>query len=531
MKTVLTYNDLLSKVTALEKLLRSKDEYIKHRDEVITRKDEDIKRKDEDIKRKEERIAYLERLLFGSRRDKLASQGPTLFDELFNQAVEEHEEAIVQTVKEIKDAATLRRSRAKSAAERPSKYQYFGLEERVRTVIPEGIVPAEYDIIGQDTTRILHREPAKVWVEVIERPVLRHKDDKERPSPRIVQAPAPVPVIGGNHVGADLLAQLVVDKFTYHIPEYRQVRQYADMGVRLPASTLNDWIHAAASKLYPLYETLAEDIRQRGYLQIDEVPWRVADTPGKCRKGYAWQFFDATPDSHGLYFYYLKGSRAGAIPRAQLKDYRGAIQTDGYGVYNYFEQQSGVTLLGCMAHVRRKFVEAQGSHPEQARKAIEYIAVLYELEENLRERHASADEIARERQQKAIPIMDAMEAWMKTVSLQCTPSDLLGKALDYAYKLWPRLRRYALDGNYQIDNNAVERCQRPSVMGRKNYLFSKNDRGAEDNAVFYSLLESCQIVGVKPLEWMTYVLEKLQDQTTEDEIIRLLPYYYKKSQN
>lgn len=68
-------------------------------------------------------------------------------------------------------------------------------------------------------------------------------------------------------------------------------------------------------------------------------------------------------------------------------------------------------------------------------------------------------------------------------------------------------------------------------MGRKNYLFSKNDRGAEDNAVFYSLLESCQIVGVKPLEWMTYVLEKLQDQTTEDEIIRLLPYYYKKSQN
>lgn len=240
----------------------------------------------------------------------------------------------------------LRRSQAKSAAERPSKYQYFGLEERVRTVIPEGIVPAEYDIIGQDTTRILHREPAKVWVEVIERPVLRHKDDKELPSPRIVQAPAPAPVIGGNHIGADLLAQLVVDKFTYHIPEYCQVRQYTDMGVRLPASTLNDWIHAAASKLYPLYETLGEDIRQLGYLQINEVLWRVADTPDKWRKGYAWQFFDATPDSHGLYFYYLKGSRAGAIPRAQLKDYRDALQTEGYGVYNYFEQQSGVTLLG-----------------------------------------------------------------------------------------------------------------------------------------------------------------------------------------
>ena len=509
METVLTYNDLLSKVAALEESLRSKDE---------------------DIKRNVERIAYLERLLFGSKRDKLARQGgPTLFDELFNQVMEEHEAAIVHTVKDIKKEADLRRSRAKSAPKRPSEYQYYGLEERVSSLNPEGIVPAEYDIIGKDVTRILHRDPAKVWVEVIVRPILRHKEDKGLPSPRIVQAEAPAAVIGGNHIGADLLAQLVVDKFTYHIPEYRQIKQYADMGVKLSASTLNNWIHAAASKLYPIYEALGEDIRGREYLQIDEVPWRIADTPGKCRKGYAWQFFDATPDSHGLYFYYLKGSRAGAIPRAQLKDYRGAIQTDGYGVYNYFERQSGVTLLGCMAHVRRKFVEAQGSHPVQARKAVEYIAILYELEENLRARRATAEEIARERQQKAMPIMDAMEAWMKTASLQCTPSDLLGKALDYAYKLWPRLRRYALDGNYQIDNNAVERCQRPSVLGRKNYLFSKNDRGAEDNAVFYSLLESCQIVGIKPLEWLTYALENLHDGTTEDEIIRLLPYYYKKN--
>lgn len=63
--------------------------------------------------------------------------------------------------------------------------------------------------------------------------------------------------------------------------------------------TINDRIHAVASKLYPLYESLGEQIRSRLYLQIDEVPWRIADTPGKCRKGYAWQFFDATLDSHG----------------------------------------------------------------------------------------------------------------------------------------------------------------------------------------------------------------------------------------
>lgn len=489
----------------------------------------------ESDRRKSERIAYLERLLFGIKSDRMAAKAaetsqPGLFDELFDEAYDERAARIRQAAQEIKAESEKRRKTSQAKHNRPAKYQYYGLEERRREILPQGLDASLYDKIGQDETRILHREPAKVWVEVIVRPVYRLKSDKNNPSPKILQAQAPAAVIGGNHVGADLLAQLVIDKYVYHLPEYRQVRQYADMGVKLPTSTINDWTHAVASKLYPLYEILGEQIRSRNYLQIDEVPWRVADTPGKCRKGYAWQFLDATPDSRGLYFYYYKGSRAGAIPRAQLKDYHGAIQTDGYGVYDYFEQQPDVTLLGCMAHVRRKFTDAQSSHPHQAQQAIEYIQLLYELEANLKARKASPQEIATERQAKALPIMDTMEAWMQVAAKTCTPADPLGKALDYAYKLWPRLRRYAENGIYQIDNNPVERNQRPSVMGRKNYLFSKNDRGAEDNAVFYSLLETCQIVGVNQLQWLTHALQQLAKDPSEEQLKNLLPYYYKKSQ-
>ncbi len=522
MKTKPTYEELIAKISILEATLSAKDAAIADKDAVIMRK--------------EERIAYLERLLFGSKRDKMVqkaaeSNQPGLFDELFDEAYDKRAAQIQQTSKEIKAEAEKRRRQSKSTPSRPTKYQYYGLEERRREVLPQDLVEEElYDRIGQDETRILHREPAKVWVEVIVRPIFRLKADKHNPSPHILQAPTPGAIIGGNHVGADLLAQLVIDKYVYHIPEYRQVKQYADLGVKLPTSTINDWLHATAARLYPLYESLGEQIRSRQYLQIDEVPWRIADTPGKCRKGYAWQFFDATPDSHGLYFYYHKGSRAGTIPRAQLKGYCGAIQTDGYGVYDYFEQQPNVTLLGCMAHVRRKFTEAQGSHPHQAQQAIEYIRLLYELEANLKARKATAEETAAERQSKAIPIMDTMESWMQMAAKTCTPSDLLGKALDYAYKLWPRLRRYADNGVYQIDNNPVERNQRPSVMGRKNYLFSKNDRGAQDNAVFYSLLESCQIVGVNQMQWLTDVLQKLADNPSDDQLEEMLPYNYKKSQ-
>ena len=197
--------------------------------------------------------------------------------------------------------------------------------------------------------------------------------------------------------------------------------------------------------------------------------------------------------------------------------------------YDYFELQDNVTLLGCMAHVRRKFTDAQSSHPELAVQAVKWLTLLYELEANLRAEGATYNKIAEERRSKAIPIMDAMEKWMENVHTQCTPSDPMGKALDYAYKLWPRLRRYALDGRYHIDNNPVERNQRPSVLGRKNYLFSKNDSGALDNAVFYSLIESCDIVGINPLQWLTDVLQNLHDDTPPEQIRLMLPYYYKKS--
>ena len=506
MKTAPTYEELLAEIYAL----RAREIMLK------------------------ERIAFLERRLFGAKSDRLTyvnpDDQPGLFDEMFKEAMDEKASQIDKMADDIEKESQKRRKSAKKKSSRPAKYRYTGLEERTTTIVPENVNIEEYDIIGKDVSRILHYEKSKVWVEIIERPIFRLKEDKNVPAPQICQAKAPEAVIGGNHVGADMLAQIVIDKYRYHLPEYRQVKRYADLGIKLPTSTINDWIHAVASKLDPLYEALRHDILEGDYLQIDEVPWRIADKTGKSRRGYAWQFLDNRPQSHGLYFLYMNGSRAGTIPRAELLNFHGAIQTDGYGVYDYFEYQDNVTLLGCMAHVRRKFTDAQNTHPQLAAQAVKWIEVLYKLEANLKAEGADFERIATERQTKAIPIMDAMEKWMQNVHTQCTPSDSMGKAIDYAYKLWPRLKRYALDGRYHIDNNPVERSQRPSVIGRKNYLFSKNDSGAVDNAIFYSLIESCDLVGLEPLKWLTDVLTNLHDDTSPEQIRLMLPYYYKKSQ-
>lgn len=87
--------------------------------------------------------------------------------------------------------------------------------------------------------------------------------------------------------------------------------------------------------------------------------------------------------------------------------------------------------------------------------------------------------------------------------------------------------RYTVEGYYHIDSNPVEQGQRPSVLDRKNYLFSQNDRGAEDNAIFYSFMVSCEVLGINPYQWLKNTLEHIRPDMVESELIKLLPYNFK----
>ena len=478
-------------------------------------------------------IEQLQRRAFGgSLKDRaIKFEGPSLFDDIEEEATLAAAKELDKASKEVDAAADKRRQEAKAQSsgrgKRPEKYNTYGLPVQRTVVYPPGIDLDEYDVIGRDETSTLHIEPQRLWVEKTITPILRHKSDKEKPSPRIVQAERPRGIIGGGHVGADMLATLVDNKYRHHLPEYRQVKMLAELGLRLPTSTVNDWIHATANVLYPLYESQREAVMAGHYVQVDEVPWNIADRKGKsCRKGYAWQFRDVSPHPRGTFFYYHKGSRGGEIPRTQLRGYQGVIQNDGYKVYNEFENVPGITVLACMAHIRRKFVDAQKSNP-LASEAVKYIATLYTLEENLREAGADADEIRAERQRLAVPVLKGIESWMRTAYMTCTPREPLAVAIKYALSLWPRVMRYTEEGYYHIDSNPVEQGQRPSVLGRKNYLFSQNDRGAEDNAIFYTFIVSCENLGVNPYQWLKDTLERVRPDMEESQLIELLPYNYK----
>lgn len=272
-----------------------------------------------------------------------------------------------------------------------------------------------------------------------------------------------------------------------------------------------------------------EEVLSTGYIQVDEtvVPINDGRHKGRTRKGYIWAVRSADPEEpRGSFFYCDGGSRSGETLRKMLRDYQGALQSDGYEAYSQYEDKQGVLPLGCLAHVRRKYETALQSGDERASKALEYISLLYQVEDNLkREENISFETIADERLRLSYPILQQFERWMESVYPSVTPRSPLGKALSYAFGMLPRISRYCKDGRYEIDNNAIERMIRPIAVGRKNYLFVENDETAEDHALYYTFMSSCEEAGVNFREWLMKILPiaRTIEKLSSEQLKSLLP--------
>lgn len=479
----------------------------------ITRLKELLLVKDEELASKNERILYLERQLFGRRSEKSLPAYPeaqlSLFDaEQGAPALEEEASVLSTLVEEIKQKAEQRRNakKANSVSQKRSYKIPEHIERRETVIYPENFDANNMIRIGEDVTERLMLEPSRFWVERTLRPIYKIAQEQESLSTKIVQAPPKQGILPGCMAGESLLSQIVIDKFLYHIPEYRQAKRFKELGVEISTSSINRWVHDLADKLYPLYIAQMNRVLATNYIQVDETSHPITDRPGSARKGYVWVARSVL--SPGVFFYYEKGSRSQEVVLKMLKDYRGALQTDGYAAYSIYEEKQGVLPLGCMAHVRRKFENALATTPE-AQKALDYIALLYMLEANLKAEKADYEQIRKEREEKAYPILQQMERWMKQTANTCTPKSPLAKAISYAFGMWPRISRYCKEGYYHIDNNAVENAIRPIALGRKNYLFSGNDNGAEDNCTFYTLIGSCLQAGIEPYQWFASTLGKI----------------------
>lgn len=401
--------------------------------------------------------------------------------------------------------------------------------------------------IGEETSENLQIQPAKMWVE-------RHirlkyacscegvgavdvASDQEIDECAVTIAPVPVQLIPRSISSPSLLAQIFVSKFADSIPFYRQEKQLSRMGIKITRATMCTWATKVAEKCNSLLELLRSEVLRGPLINIDETTFQVLDEPGRPAesKSYMWIFRGGPPGKIAVLFRY-DPSRNGKVARNFLDDYHGYVQTDGYAGYNFLDTQAGIVHLGCWAHVRRKFVEVikaaeknvDGSTDNdkdkgKAGEAIKFISKLYRIERNAQVRGLDAESVRQLRQQESGPVLDDFEKWLKVNTPKVPPRCLLGKAIIYALKQWPRLIRYLGDGNVRMDNNLAENAIRPFVVGRKNWLFSGTPEGASASATLYSIIETAKANGLEPYHYLLYLFERLPFTYSDEALKMLLP--------
>ncbi|HEX2020669.1 MAG TPA: IS66 family transposase, partial [Aurantimonas sp.] len=382
-------------------------------------------------------------------------------------------------------------------------------------------------VIGEDVAERLDIVPAQFRVLVTRRPRYGCRSCEGI----VVQAPAPARLIEGGIPTEATVAQVLVSKYADHLPLYRQAQIYARQGVHLDRSTLADWVGRAAFLLRPIHERLLGHLKSSTKLFADETTAPVLD-PGRGRTKTGQLFAYARDDrpfggdDPPAVAYVYAPDRKAERPIAHLQGFAGVLQVDGYGGYRVLAEKGDVRLAFCWSHVRRRFYELAAAGPAPvAAEVLERIAALYRIEAEIRGRSAEVRRLAR--QERSLPILNALEPFLREKLQLISQKTKLAEAIRYALARWEGLCRFAGDGRIEIDNNTVERSIRPLALTRKNALFAGSDGGAGHWAAIASLIETCKLNGVDPQAYLAAVITLIVQGHPNSAIDDLMPWQFR----
>jgi transposase len=348
---------------------------------------------------------------------------------------------------------------------------------------------------------------------------------------QVVTAGKPAQPIKKGLPGPGLLAHVITEKYCDHIPLHRQERRLARHGVELSRSTLCDWMAGAAQTLEPLYDLMRTLILLCGTIHTDDTPVKVRDSERKIKvTGRLWIYLGDHLHPYNVFDFTMSRKRDG--PSRFLEGFRGYLQADAFSGYDGIYAGGAVVEVGCNAHARRKFIEAQTTDPARAAAALAYYRQLYAIEKEVKAEIAKLPEDADEpvraairlrvRQERAVPVLESFKTWLDARKPDVLPKSPLGAAIGYVQNQWEALKRYTSSGYLSIDNNVAERHMKIIATGRKNWLFTGSENGGKTMAVLFSLVSSCQRHGHDPFAYLRDVLERLPD-LPQDRLAELLP--------
>ena len=478
-------------------------------------------------------VAWLNRQLFGRKSEKLPVMNPGQLD-LFAGMLPEN----AQQVNDARDEAVEKivKTKEERRQERKNRIMMEDLPvlEQV-TLRPDNLDETLYRKIGQEVTRIVEHKPGQLYIKEIIREKWGLKDNTST-APKgmsgVLIAPMPLLPIYKGVAGASLLSEILLQKYEYHMPYYRQIKQYGHLGMKgLTESTVDGWFKQTMELLRPLYEALKSEVMKAGYVQADETTTPVINREShKAAKEYLWMVRAVM--ERLVLFHYDHGSRAGAVMESLSNRYnfKGYLQCDGFAGYETaFRTNPDVRLVNCMVHIRRHFEQALDENRQMAEHALAEIQHLYKIEHMCDDAGLSPEERKAKRRELSRPIMEAMRVWMETEGVKYSESSQAGKAITYAYSRWDNMMRYLEDGRLLLDNNLAENEIRPLTLGRKNYLFCGNHDAAQNMAIVCSLLATCRNHDVNPRDYLNDVISQMpyHAKASHEELLQLLPHKWK----
>ena len=464
-----------------------------------------------------DQYSQLQRLVYGTRSERFISEStslPNLFDQ----------NNTAQTLPDpIKEKISYERNK-------PKKSEHKGrqlLSQCTHLPIERVELPMQQDVsgmtkIGESIQEKIAFKPGKLYVKHYVRP--KYVDPKQD---KIVIADPVAEPIAKCEADISLISYILVSKFVDHLPEYRIIEILKRSGLKIPSSTMNGWTHGSIKTLTLLGKYLMDQAKASGYIQVDETRIRVQDgeRQNSTHLGYMWYYY--SPEQKIVAINYEK-SRGREGPATILKDYVGYLQTDGYEVYKSIAKGNPAIIhVGCMVHLRRYFDQALNYDKDKASQILKQIQILYRIEETLREDMANNEQRYSTRQEQAKPVLERIHQKLQEYALTAIPSTLLGKAITYGLNNWPAISNYIIDGRLEIDNNLIENKIRPIAIGRKNFLFAGSHEAAERLAIIYSIMGTCKANDVNPVDYLEWVLPKINDAKISDMHL-YTPMTYKK---
>lgn len=385
----------------------------------------------------------------------------------------------------------------------------------------------ERECIGHESTEIAELEPAKVVIRVD----MREKRMCKPCEGEIVRAPAGDKVVSGGCFGPTLVAQLLIDKYSDGLPLHRQKERFARMGLPIAVSTLADQVTWVTDLLKPLERAARRRVLGAIVMHVDGTGLPVLTRDKKTHKkvgkgkklGVLWGY---TGDDTALFQYCSSGHSRGKEdedigPEEFLAKRKGYTVADAASVFDRSFKRDDLIECGCNMHARRKFIAALDGGDQRAALPIAGFKKLYEIEARIRD--LDDDERLTVRNEESRPVYDAIVHWCEVYAVEERPSSPLAKAVRYVVNHQEALKRFLDDGRVPLDNGEAERLHVRAALTRKNYLFAGSDEGARRAAIAYTILGSCRLADVNPIEYLVDVLPKLARGIRAKQAATLLP--------